>query len=56
MSLIGEKAANLFDYFGLKSKNYFHWEAKANYQADDLLAYYLDISGRAAVSGSFSIH
>jgi len=53
MSLIGEKAANLFEYFGLKSKNYYHSEAKANYQADDQLAYYLDMSGRAEFSGSF---
>jgi len=52
MSLIAEKAANFFEYFGLKSKNYFHWEAKANYQADDLLSYYLDMSGRAEFSGS----
>lgn len=53
MSIIGEKAANFFEYFGLKSKNYYHSEAKANYQADDLLAYYLDMSGRAEFSGSF---
>jgi len=54
MSIIGEKVANLFEYFGLKSKNYYHSEAKANYQADDQLAYYLDMSGRADFSGTFN--
>ncbi|MCH7947616.1 MAG: hypothetical protein IIC66_07455 [candidate division Zixibacteria bacterium] len=54
MSLMGEKAANLFEYFGYKSKNYYHAEAKANYQADDQLAYYLDMSGRAEFSGTFN--
>jgi hypothetical protein len=51
MSLLSQKAANFFEYFGLRSKNYHHWEAKANYQADDLLAYYLDMSGRAEFRG-----
>ncbi len=51
---MGEKAANLFEYFGFKSKNYYHAEAKANYQADDQLAYYLDMSGRAEFSGTFN--
>ena len=40
-------------YFGLESKNYFHSEAKNNYDPNNRLAYYLDHSARASYSGPF---
>lgn len=46
-----EKIRNFGQYFGVRSASYYHAETKANYDANDFLAYYLDKSDRADYPG-----
>lgn len=53
MAGIKETAANLFEYAGIRSKNYYHSTTEPAYDPDDLLAYYLNQSRRADYAGPF---
>ena len=51
MASLSHKLLNLLQYFGVRSRNYYHSEAVANYDPDQPLAYYLDHTPRAAFLG-----
>lgn len=51
MAQLGQKLANVLQYFGVRSNSYYHSEATANYHADQPLAYYLDHTARAGYDG-----
>jgi len=53
MSQFNQKISNFAQYFGVRSKSYYHSEAPANYDETDQLAYYLDHSARADFKGEF---
>ncbi len=53
MAGIKETAANLLEYVGIRSRNYYHSETKPSYDPDDLMAYYLDQSHRADYDGPY---
>jgi len=48
-----EKLDNLLEYFGFRSKNYYHTEPRISYDPDNPMAYYLDQSQRANYPGPF---
>lgn len=51
MDQVTQKLLNVLQYLGVRSDNYFHSEAKANYDPDNSLAYYVDHSRRADFTG-----
>jgi heparosan-N-sulfate-glucuronate 5-epimerase len=51
MSTLTDKFRNLAEYFGVRSQSYFHAPTPIAYDADDLLAYYLDQSLRTQWDG-----
>jgi len=53
MAGIRETTANLLEYLGVRSKNYYHSATKPTYDPDDHTAYYLDQSLRAEYAGPF---
>lgn len=53
MARFREKLDNLLEYFGIRSKNYYHSGAQICYDPNDPLAYYLDPSPRANYPGPF---
>ena len=48
-----QNIANLLEYFGFESRSYYHSVSAVNYDPNDLLAYYLDMSPRADYLGPF---
>lgn len=51
MAGIMETAANLLEYAGVRSKNYYHSSTAPSYDPDDPLTYYLDQTLRAGFAG-----
>jgi hypothetical protein len=54
MALLTLKILNLLQYFGVRSKSYYHTEAVSNYDPAQPLKYYLDHTPRADYAGPFS--
>jgi hypothetical protein len=53
MARFRENLANLLEYAGIRSKNYYHAPAAPTYDPDDPLSYYLEQSHRADYHGPF---
>jgi heparosan-N-sulfate-glucuronate 5-epimerase len=51
MSAAARKFRSLMEYFGIRSSSYYHSDARANYDPDDPIAYYLDHTLRAHFPG-----
>jgi len=51
MSCFYERASNLLEYFGVRSKSYYHSQPAVSCDPEDPLAYYLDQTRRAAYNG-----
>ena len=51
MALLTQKFLNLLQYFGIRSRSYYHTEAVANYDPAEPMAYYLDHTPRADYPG-----
>lgn len=50
---LSEQIANLSEYFGIRSRHYYHAHTPSTYDPADPLAYYVDETGRAAYDGPF---
>ena len=53
MSTTGQNLANLLEYVGIKSRNYYHSVPAPIQDRSDPSTYYVDFSGRAAYAGPF---
>ncbi len=53
MARTKEKLGNLLEYFGIRSRSYYHSETEVTYDSEKPLVYYLDQTRRAAYPGPY---